>query len=244
MAGKMPLFAAAPRCVISINGVNIAYAVGLSMSVSTIIEPVRILGAFAPVSFEPLMVNPVRGTFQIVRLLDSVTRAAAVGAATNVFQSPNRIAGTAGSYPEGKEASDGSAFTEIGMESSVGTLGTANASILNQTGLYRHLDPVAVLLSQSFDIDIKLRVPLSTSLTDKKFTNGSLNSGEYTLSSSLPFIRIKDARFSGARGSITPGTLFRESFTFEGLLAVSHFDASEKPVQKLDTTWTESPGGV
>jgi hypothetical protein len=232
--GKMPFFVAAPRCVISFNGSPIAYAVGISMSVSTVIEPVRILGAFAPVSFEPLMVNPVRGSLQIVRLLSATTRTANAEAAAATFgEAANAFTGDA----EDK-------FTAVTMQSSIGG---ADSSILGQTALYRHLDPVSVLLSQSFDIDIQIKIPISSGpnpLTKDKFdsTTKILGAGDYTLQATN-FIRIKDARLSGGRGSITPGALFRESFTFEGLYAVTHF-SGDTPMQGLDVSWKESPGGV
>jgi hypothetical protein len=217
--GKMPFFVAAPRCKITVAGQDIAYAVGLSLQVTKVIEPVRILGNFAPVAFESLMVNPVRGTFQIVRLLSSASDNAAI--ANALYEDAPNL---------GKVDADGNSASS--HKPAPGVNGAAG-TILGQGGLYRHLDPVSIILSQSFDIQIQLKVP---QIVGSHFGNELLKSGPYTISTTN-FITIKDARLSGARGSLTPASIFRESFTFEGLLAV-------QSREKQDTSWSESPGGA
>jgi hypothetical protein len=217
--GKMPFFVAAPRCKITVAGQDIAYAVGLSLQVTKVIEPVRILGNFAPVAFESLMVNPVRGSFQIVRLLSSASDNAAIAQA--LYGDAPNLANV--------DAAGNSTSQIIPKPGVNGTDGT----ILSQGGLYRHLDPVSIILSQSFDIQIQLKVP---QIAATSFDNVLLKTGPYTISTTN-FITIKDARLSGARGSLTPAAIFRESFTFEGLLAVQNRE-------KQDTSWAESPGGA
>jgi hypothetical protein len=223
-SGKMPFFVAAPRCVISLAGQDIAYAVGLSMSVSKVLEPVRILGKFAPVTFESLMVNPVRGSLQIVRLLSSASQNA--DAATKEFGGAGLNSATFHNPEKAVTAADPTQDSAAAP----GVIGTAG-TILSQAGLYRHLDPVSLILSQSFDIQISLKVP---TLSPNNFDDGLLAKGSYTLTS-LPFITIKNARLSGARGSITPASLFRESFTFEGLLAIQNGESG-------DNSWKDMPG--
>lgn len=235
MSHKMPLFVAAPRCIIQIGGQQIAYAVGLSLNVSCAVEPVKVLGKYSIESIEPLMVNPTTGTFRIVRLISKESRDASAGVirgdtdrskvVTNFLTDAERNA--AASSVDSNPPAPGA---------------TAGSTVLTQSALYRHLDPWALILSQSFDILLQLRVPV---VAEANFStaDGFLNSGPYTIQPTN-FMKIKDARLTSGSANLAPAQLFQEVFSFEGLLAISHWDASGNAVQQLDTTWKESPAGV
>jgi hypothetical protein len=51
---------------------------------------------------------------------------------------------------------------------------------------------------------------------------------------------LKDVRLTAGSGNLSPGQIYREVFSFEGLLAQTHFGAD---AQGLDTAWKETPMG-
>lgn len=223
MAYKMPLFVSAPRCKIMMAGQEIAYAVGLSLGVTVNVEPVKTLGFYTIRSIEPLMVNPVRGTLQIVRLLSEDTRAnnvAAVNNPTNRYKS---------SFLGIKDSSET-------LQVKPAIAGTQE-SMLKQSVMYRHLDMLSVLFSQTLDMEIYLKVPV---LKDSDFTNGLLNPNEYDLMPTF-FAKIQDVRLTGGSGTLSPSTIYRETFSYEGLLVVTHTGSE---AQELDNSWPESPNSV
>lgn len=203
MSKVLPLFAAAPRLVIYVNTVPIAYAVGLNMSVSVDIIPVKILGQFEIASLEPAAYNPVTGTFRVIRLLKSSTQSNLTSAAQ---KSESSLVG-------GK----GDAVLSPSITSS-----DDKTSVLNQAFLHRHLDPSQVLISQTFDIEMKLKIPKMTVGTDNMVD-------AYTGDAEESFLRIQDCRIVGMDGEIAPGRLLEEPLSFQGLLAVnSGLSVSEK----------------
>jgi hypothetical protein len=228
MSHKMPLFVAAPRCIIQVGGQRIAYAVGLSLNVSCAVEPVKVLGKYSIESIEPLMVNPTTGTFRIVRLISQTSRQNA----RNVVRADTARESVATNF-----LTD----TDIAGADSTVSADSGQSTVLSQTALYRHLDPWALILSQSFDILLQLRVPV---VNQGNFgSDGFLSAGNYTIQPTN-FMQIKDARLTSGSANLAPAQIFQEVFSFEGLLAVSHWDTNGNAVQQLDTTWKESPAGV
>lgn len=204
MAGKLPLFASAPRCKITVNGQDVAYAVGLNVSASVQIQEVRILGEFVVQSLETVSYAPVSGSFQIVRLLeqDQVTQqvASAQAIATSLQ----------GQLQENTGA-------KVAQHNSIPLTGNFNQGLLLE-----HLDPRKVLLSQSFDLEIKLKVP--------KFTQTAAASGSVAAQTSLvpggtdflvSFLKVIDCRLTGSSMNISPGQLLTQSLEFQGLLMVN-----------------------
>lgn len=200
MANKMPLFASAPRIAIRVADTNIAYAVGLNLSASVQLQEVRILGEFSVQSIEPTLVVPVTGSFQLVRLISQATQSAQKTAAAT------RTGGLTTSAQDGVEA------TQI-----LNSEPNVNGNFINQDILYKHLDPSQILLSRSFDIEIKIRTPnleeepanIATPLAVKQ---------EPTFTTAM--FTVKDCRLVGASMNLSPGQLLSQSLEFQGLLLV------------------------
>jgi hypothetical protein len=194
MSNILPLFAAAPRLKIKVNGVDIAYAVGLNMNVSIDVVPVKILGQFEIASLEPSMYNPVTGTFRVIRLLNPATQTAM------------------------KTAAEGGRTSLLGATTVLNpsvTNTAASSSVLSQSFLHRHLDPTKVLISQTFDIELFLKIPKMT-------VNQSTNTvSAYTGDLEESFLKILDCRVVGMDGEIAPGRLLEEPLSFQGLLAIN-----------------------
>lgn len=192
MSKILPLFAAAPRLKIKVNGTDIAYAIGLNMNVSIDVVPVKILGQFEIAALEPTAYNPVTGTFRVIRLLNPSSQAAIKAAAesgrTNLLGSTTTI--------------------EPAISNASGS-----SSVLSQSYLHRHLDPTKVLISQTFDIELFLKLPKMT------FENGIVKT--YTGDEEESFIKIQDCRVVGMDGEIAPGRLLEEPLSFQGLLAIN-----------------------
>jgi hypothetical protein len=192
MSNILPLFAAAPRLKIKVNGVDIAYAVGLNMNVSIDVVPVKILGQFEIASLEPSMYNPVTGTFRVIRLLNPATQTAM------------------------KTASESGRTSLLGATTVLNpsvTNTAASSSVLSQSFLHRHLDPTKVLISQTFDIELFLKIPKMT------LTGNSVSA--YTGDLEESFLKILDCRVVGMDGEIAPGRLLEEPLSFQGLLAIN-----------------------
>lgn len=215
MSGKLPLFASAPLCKISISldGVEttIAYAVGLSVNVGINLQEVRVLGQYEVEAIEPLAMMPVTGSFQVIRLLTEATRKATVTAASSdannspLVRTKDEVQGIAGLSKDAVIAN-----------SSVSDSGTG--ALTGSSELAKHLDPRTILLSKSFDITIKMKTPSVKSGT--QWTEGELTT----------MMVIKDCRLSGASASLSPGALLTESVEFQGLLAV-RYSSDGKPVE-------------
>lgn len=208
MAGKLPLFASAPRCVIEIDGRTVAYAVGLSLNTSVNLQEVRILGEFAVQSIEPVAVLPASGSFQIVRILDSATFAnqkeSGKALATNLSGNP----ATAGS----EKAQDLVNAFNSGTSAAAG-------NDFGQAELLKHLDPRTALLSKSFDVKIKLRVPTAAAIATPPAANDS--AGIAAALETTEFITIKDCRLTSSSMNIAPNQLLTMSLEFQGLLMVN-----------------------
>jgi hypothetical protein len=192
MSKVLPLFAAAPRLKIKVNGVDIAYAIGLNMNVSVDVIPVKILGQYEIISLEPAAYNPVTGTFRVIRLMSPTTQknmkdAAEVGRTSLI----------------GKDTT---------LASSVAN-SSDSSSVLSQSYLHRHLDPSKILVSQSFDIELFLKIPKMT------LKDGMVETYDGDLEES--FIKIQDCRIVGMDCELSPGRLLEEPLAFQGLLAIN-----------------------
>lgn len=212
MSGKLPLFASAPLCKISVNDTEIAYAVGLSVNVGINLQEIRVLGQYEVEAIEPLAMMPVTGSFQVIRLLTEATRATTVEKAKET-ENNSPLVRTAGEVT----GVDGLAKDAIIENSSISDSGTGALS--GSSELAKHLDPRTILLSQSFDITIKMKTP------SVKGSNGNWSEGESTR-----MMVIKDCRLSGASASLSPGALLTESVEFQGLIAI-RYTTDDQPVE-------------
>jgi len=184
-----PLFASAPRIKIRISNNLVGYALGFNINVSVDVQPVYVLGQYEPVSLEPTLYQPVTGTMQIVRL-------------RNLSQNLNNPSGQL--Y---QTAVDGTGKQTLVASNSAET--AASNSPLSQATLFKHLDPRTILFSQTFDIDLYMKVPVQ----DSNAANGQL------IYSELPWMTIKDCRIVSRNTNISMGQLVNEPLNFQGLLA-------------------------
>jgi hypothetical protein len=220
MSDVLPLFASAPRMVIYVNNKPIAYAIGLSVASSWAVETVQVLGEFIAQSIEPLYMPPVSGTFSIIELLTPQAQSNMKTAANQ----KGTIANPAGSYTDLQKK--GTVFSP-GLDN---TTGTGN-SALNASGLFRHLDPASVLISQTFDIAIYMKVPVATMGSDGQvnFTDAK---NRFTQEE---FMFIKECRLTSKSVNISPGSLVNVPLEFQGLL-IQNAALSENAREQLDSS--------
>jgi hypothetical protein len=223
MANKLPLFSSAPRCKISVGGRDVAYAIGLSVSASVNLQEVRILGEFAVQSIEPVAYLPVSGSFQVVRLLSKETQAAQTEAARAIHADNSLIRSDFRDNNQDVAA----------IKNSVQNTGIGDANDFGQSELYAQLDPQKVLGTQSFDIEIKLKVPKGTFDGSGKFTPTTGADKDFL----SPFLTIKDCRLIGASANIAPSQILSQSLEFQGLLMVNEARGGAR--EELDSAFTD-----
>jgi len=239
MSGMMPLFVAAPRVILKVADVIIGYAIGLRVNVTLDIERVKILGQFEPIAIEPMFLPPCSGTFRVVRLLSFDSRSANAGAANatrdNNVTDPAAVGSTTAF---GSSVATGPAAGGLLTE-------PASGSVLGQGTLSRHLDPEKILYSQTFDMDLYIKVPniAAGDLGTDNILNANANILDPNSAAAVyfeeHFLKVKDCRLTGASVDLTPGRLLEEPFSFEGLIAQTMRAGVAQ--QNLDTTWNEQP---
>jgi hypothetical protein len=199
MSGLMAQFATAPRLKLYIYDQPVAYAIGFNISVSVDVQPVYVIGKYAPVSLEPTMYNIVTGTMQIVRL---------VSAAAQGKQNTNAALQPALTDQTGKRAT---ATFDTNSEI-VGTDPISTNTPLQQKELFRHLDPEQLLLSQSFNIRVFMKVP-------------KISAGNFVTTKPLleekEWMEVQTCRVTSRNTNITMGQLVNEPISFQGLLALN-----------------------
>lgn len=155
MSNLQPLFVTAPRLKLYVNNNVIGYAVGFNINISIDVQPVYVIGQYAPVSLEPTMYNIVTGTMQIVRL-----------------NKTNRA--NSGSYgtlnPAGTIPSSNLFDAVTGELNSTTGAGVSNTP-LAQSQLHMHVNPEQLLLSRAFDVKLYMKVPnaANTGLEEKEW---------------------------------------------------------------------------
>lgn len=216
MAGKKPLFVSAPRLVLGVrdgngNFIKIAYAIGLSVNVSTTVQPVYVIGDFGPVSYEPTMYNPVTGSFQIVRL-----------------QSKNfkdkRVANAKALYSESKI---------LNKDTITASVPDVDNNIITQANLFKHLNPAEVLMSSSFDIEIYFNINgYGHAITSSQVNN--FNSTTTPPAANDPklfkFMTLKDCRITSRNVNLAQGQFVNEPLNFMGLLAIQSGEALDSSI--------------
>lgn len=204
MAAQTPFFMSGPRLLLKIDGVKVAYAVGLDLRVSRNVQIVNTLGSFASVAIQATMYNGVSGSMQIVRLIDSESRTTQeTNAAAAGKQNPTPALS---SLPE-------PALTGISGNTPDGA-GTANSLITATENLKKHLDPASVLASSTFDIEVWQMYPTTDTVAGK---DPSLNNKGVL----VKHFTVQNCRLNSRSASISAGQLLTESFSFTGTLLVS-----------------------
>lgn len=200
MAGKRPLFSSAPRIQIKINGNPVAYAVGFNMNMSVNVQPVRVLGAYSPVSYEPTLVNVVSGSMQILKLIPP-----------NVQTGIKNLAGKGGASNILTNANDNTAAAAA----------VSGNSVPEVHALQRHLDPRFIMLSETFDITIRLTQVAGALHTGIRHTSVSslVDSLQGENSEVIQTqIEARECRLVGRSANISLGQLLNETVQWEGLI--------------------------
>lgn len=209
MAGKKPLFSSAPRLQIKIGENPVAYAIGFNMNMSVNVQPVNVIGAYAPISYEPTLVNLVTGSMQIVKLIP-----------VNVQTTIKDLSGKTDAR---------SVLTNANQNTQANSAISGNA-IPEAHALQRHLDPRFIMLSESFDITLRLTQVATSLHTGVKHTSVSTLIDDQQLENGGEKIRtqieIKDCRLTGRSSGISLGQLMNETVQWEGLITnETSFDA-------------------
>lgn len=206
MAAQTPFFMSGPRLLLKIDGVKVAYAVGLDLRVSRNVQIVNTLGSFASVAIQATMYNGVSGSMQIVRLLDSDSRGKLVAAAN--------AAGKQSAAPSLSAAPE-SALTGINSPVTDSDSASSNSLVAATENLKKHLDPASVLASSTFDIEVWQMYPTTDTVEtgkDPKLNNKGVLVKHFT---------VQNCRLNSRSASISAGQLLTESFSFTGTLLIS-----------------------
>jgi hypothetical protein len=204
-----PAFATAPRIKLRIGDQLIAYAIGFNFNLSVDVQPVFVLGSYAPVSLEPTMYNVVTGTLQIVRLKTP-------NAQTNLLANKRSPTDTNTTAMTSNKA-------ELNSTTATGT--TNNP--LSQSTLFSHLTPSQLILSQSFDLDLYMKVPTALGITAMNNVDGKQsleNTVDNKVLEEVKWMTIKNCRFVSRNTNISQGQLVNEPLNFQGLLAQNDGD--------------------
>jgi len=231
MAGTAPLFTTAPRLKIIVNGKQLGFAVGLSVNVSVDLQPVQIIGQFGAVSIEPTRYNVVTGTMQIIRLASTLP----FDAYKNHFiENPGILGPDVGA--KGIDPTTGAETTD----NLTGVSSIDSNNPVAQSGLIMHLDPRAVLLSSTFDLVLKLKVPIITGgpeTLNTKLLNNTATLAEIedvnwaTQFRDVDWMKISGCRITSRNVNIASGQLVNEPVSFQGLLATT-FDGTNQLMQE------------
>ena len=230
MAGTAPLFTTAPRLKIMVSGKQLGFAVGLSINVSVDLQPVQIIGQFGAVSIEPTRYNVVTGTMQIIRLASTLKFD---DYKAHFVANPGILGSDVGA--KGINPVTGAETTD----NLTGVSSIDSNNPVAQSGLIMHLDPRAVLLSSTFDMELKLKVPKTTG--GPEALNAKLLGNTATLTEiegvnwtaqfeDVSWMRITGCRITSRNINIASGQLVNEPVSFQGLLATS-FNGTDELMQ-------------
>jgi len=231
MSGQTPFFMSGPRLLIKVDGVKVAYAVGLDLRVSRNVQVVNTLGSFASVAIQATMYNGVSGSMQIVRLMDKESRSSYGGNFVN-----SEGGALTGEALENAKNDTLAKATPAGSLSGIpGTTGNESVSDTNTIvaateKLKRHLDPASVLASSTFDIEVWQLYPTVDVVDDTKLQPTLNNNGVL-----VKHFTIQNCRLNSRSASISAGQLLTESFSFTGTLLVSD-DRGGNEVETSDSS--------
>lgn len=217
MSNLQPLFASAPRIKLYINNQVVAYAIGFNFNVSVDVQPVFVLGKFAPVSLEPTMYNTVTGTLQIVRL-KSVDLKAAANTQSGKTDASQPI--TTGGITDAEKLANAA-----GGSSAAGGSNTP----ISQSELFRHITPSQLLLSQAFDMQLFMKVPKAAAAAVPGSSTATAVPAVLanTQLQEVPWMNIQSCRITSRNTNISMGQLVNEPLNFQGLLATHSIQGTD-----------------
>jgi hypothetical protein len=218
MSNLQPLFASAPRIKLYINNQVVAYAIGFNFNVSVDVQPVFVLGRFAPVSLEPTMYNTVTGTIQIVRLKSK-------NAVESLLASAKALHGADMSIPI--TTGDTTKAESIITNSAAGA--QANNTPIGQSELFRHVTPSQLLLSQAFGMQLYMRMPNEPLVIAEGTPTAekTILTQAYKQLKEVPWMNIQNCRITSRNTNISMGALVNEPLNFQGLLATHSIQGTD-----------------
>jgi len=221
MSGQTPFFMSGPRLLIKIDGIKVAYAVGLDLRVSRNVQVVNTLGSFASVAIQATMYNGVSGSMQIVRLMDKESRSTYGG--NFVDSEKNALTGLALAAAKNDtlaKASPAGSLSGIPSNNITNESNSDTNTIVGATQtLQRQLDPASVLASSTFDIEVWQLYPTTDTVAATPTTAASEklnNKGKL-----VKHFTIQNCRLNSRSASLSAGQLLTESFSFTGTLLIS-----------------------
>jgi hypothetical protein len=230
MSGQTPFFMSGPRLLIKIDGIKVAYAVGLDLRVSRNVQVVNTLGSFASVAIQATMYNGVSGSMQIVRLMDKESRSTYGG---NFVDSEKKAltgaALTAAKSDTLAKASPAGSLSGIASDKITNNSDSDTNTIVGATQtLQRQLDPASVLASSTFDIEVWQLYPTTDTVAATPTTDTVAATPTTAASEKLnnkgklvKHFTIQNCRLNSRSASISAGQLLTESFSFTGTLLIS-----------------------
>jgi hypothetical protein len=209
MSGIRPIFISAPRIRLVIDGAPVAYAIGMNLDVSVDVQPVYAFGGYQSVNVEPLMYGVVTGTIQIIKLVSK----------TELNKRLEKLKKTATST----SPQDATTAQYLKARGAAADSGSAN-SVLGKSGLGIHLNPERVLLSRTFDMEIKMFHAVA----------GATSSDPSTVADDAALYTIKDCRITSSNINISMGQLVNEPVSFQGLILIDK-EKGDKAQEQQDT---------
>jgi hypothetical protein len=222
--GIAPFLTTAPKIKIVIGEKTVAFAIGLNINISVDVQPIFAFGQYNAISLEPVMVNPVAGTLQILKIMpESFSKERNDWIETNnadVSSYKNSVTDATNYASQSVINGEGVVTKTSGLTSSVST-----NNPLSYSNLAPHLDPDRVLSSITFNLDIHMKVLKSG------FAEGTT---EYDW---IPWFRVKDVRLTSKNTNITFGQIINEPVSFQGLMA-----SPLNPTDSKTAEWTYDSG--
>lgn len=217
------LFTTAPRIKIRSGGSVIGYAIGLDVNVSVSVQPVYVIGEYKPVALETLMYEIVSGTFQIMRTKSNIIASSNQQTGTITYKylitdaQGNQVEATGPTVPPGA--------TQVSF---TGTSASNTVEGLNQGKLFRQIDPRTILFSETFDLDLYLKVPVAIDGTNSN-----------TITKEALWFTITNCRITSRNTNISMGQLLNTPLNFQGLLA-GPATTSSTPTFGPDNNFTQT----
>jgi hypothetical protein len=187
------------------------------------------------------MYNVVTGTMQVMRFMSGGKRKEMVDSAKAAFANTKVYGASSVAVPD-KAAGAASGATTKAVDYSP-TPSISEESVDAQIAMFSHLDPMVVLLSETFDIDLEIAVPTSTissaiaaaKAADSTKADSTITTGftqpnfEYK-----PWLRISQCRLASGNVNISMGQLLNEPVSFQGLLLTPFDQNTANTIFSLD----------
>lgn len=227
----VPAYNAGSRCVMKIGGVEIAYITGISASINMSVVPITPIGRYGPLMYEKTMLNPVTGTLQMNKIMPQAVIKNAIEK-SQVLATKDRILDTTLIKHQSFDANG--KLGEVGAANSTPFGALDGNGPLSQAALYRHMSADEILLSRSFDVDLYLKVPKSSSdvvksILDNDRTNDLVNAvhvptenANDDLLDEILWRSFKNCRITSRSENVSTGSLLNATLSWMGIYVTDY----------------------